>query len=103
MLGDLQLDAALPLARLGAFFGSGADQRRRRMLLFEVFPNRDGLADALAVVELERGQLSAGIAIGVRRLAIFGLQQIDVFVLGIVIPFSARNIRIARGLGPNES
>ncbi len=77
MLGDLQLDAALPLARLGAFFGGRADQRGRRMLLFEIFPNRDGLADTLAVVEFERRNLSAGIAIGVGRLAIFRPQQID--------------------------
>src|SRR5208337_4107384 len=61
MLGDQQLDAALPLAGLGAFLGGGADERGRRMFLFEVFPNRDSLADTLAVVELERRHLSAGI------------------------------------------
>src|SRR5260370_16849151 len=49
------------------------------MLLLEVFKDCDGLADTLAVVELERGDLAAGIALGVRRLAIFRTQQVDIF------------------------
>src|SRR5580700_10861684 len=77
MFGDLELDAALPLAGLGAFLGGGADQRGRRMLLFEGFPNRNGLADALAVVELELRELPAGIAIGIGRLAILRPHLID--------------------------
>src|SRR5271156_4379805 len=47
------------------------------MLLFEILPYRDGLADAFAVVEFERRHLSAGVTIGVGRLAILCRHQID--------------------------
>ncbi len=77
------LDAALPHARLGALFGIAADEGRIGMLLFEVFPNRDRLADTLAVVEFERGKLSARIAIGIRGLAIFAPHQIDVLARNV--------------------
>src|SRR5260370_34022209 len=49
------------------------------MILLEVFEDCDGLADTLAIVELERGDLAAGIALGVWRLAIFRTQQVDFF------------------------
>jgi len=82
-LGDFQLDAALPHACLRALFGIAADEGRIGMLLFEVFPNRDRLADILAVVEFERGKLSAGVAIGVRGLAIFALHQVHIFARNV--------------------
>src|SRR5581483_347671 len=58
-LGDLEFDAALPLARFRALFWRGADQGRVGMLLLEVLPDGDGFADALSVVEFEGGELTA--------------------------------------------
>ena len=55
ILRDILLDAPLPLARLGAILRCCANQRRVGVFLLKVFPNRDGLADTLAVVEFERG------------------------------------------------
>ena len=54
VLGDLELDAPLPHARLGALLGAGADERRPRVLLLEVLEDRDRLPDRAPVVELER-------------------------------------------------
>src|SRR5579885_28713 len=78
-LGDLEFDAPLPLARLGALFGGGSDQGGSGMLLLQVFPDRYGFAEALSVVEFKCGELPTGIAVGVRRAAVFGLHQVDLF------------------------
>src|SRR6266403_617619 len=43
VFGDLELDAPLPHARLGALLGAGADERRPRVLLLEVLEDRDRL------------------------------------------------------------
>src|SRR5690606_26412109 len=51
---DLEVDAAGPHARVGAFFGGRADQRRFRENLFEIFADRGDLAQKATVVEFER-------------------------------------------------
>ena len=67
VLGDVELDAARPHARLGPLLGRRADERRLRVLLLEVLEDGDRLAEHAAVVELERGQLAAGVLLRVRR------------------------------------
>src|SRR5262245_37729890 len=66
----------LPLARLGALLGRGADQRRGRMLFFEVLPDGNRFAETVAVIQLERRQLPARISVGIWGTAIFRFHQI---------------------------
>src|SRR5262249_3417217 len=74
---NLKLDPPLPLARLGALLGRGADQRRGRMLFFEVLPDGNRFAETVAVIELERRQLPARLSVGIWGTAIFRFHQID--------------------------
>ena len=67
----------------------------------EILEDRYRLADHGAVVELERGQLAAGILVGVGCAPVLGAENVELLgrdrhaLLG-------ENIRSARGFGPNE-
>lgn len=77
VLGDVELGAALPLAREGALRRRGADQRRRRMQLLQVLHDRDRLADRAAVVEQQRRRLPGRVVGQIRRLAVLAREHVD--------------------------
>src|SRR5262249_41962276 len=77
MLGDTELDPALPHAGFRPVLGRGAEERRRRVLLLEVLEDRDGLAEDAPVVELEGRYLPPGVALEVGAAPVLATEQID--------------------------
>src|SRR6185295_1984092 len=64
--------------RLGLLLGRRADERRPRMEVLEVLVDGDRLGEDAAVVQLERGQLTARVLRRVRRPTVLGAEQVDV-------------------------
>jgi len=102
VLGDLELDAALPLAGLGALLRRAADERRRRVLLVEILEDGDRLAQTRPSSSSSAGTCPPGFlsVYGARR---FSAPRRSTSTFGSSSAFSCRYMRSARGFGPKES
>lgn len=76
-LDDVEVDPSDPHPRGSPLLGRSADEHRIRVLLLDVFADRNDLREKRPIVEFEAGQPSVGILLPVVRLAILTAHEVD--------------------------
>jgi hypothetical protein len=96
-LQDVQVDAAHPHARFGAFFRRGADQALAlRADFIEVLTDGRDLGQDHAVIEFQRWQLAGRVLGHVSGLAVFASAQIDFGAVQFDAAFGGKDAHNAR-------